>query len=296
MKRIGGKSTNTFVDAVVFMVVVFALLFTNFTIGSEGSRSDAAQMAILRYDSNLNVKEVQRITSMTNDDVCDDCDDDTNGSSGQNKQPNAFIYSIAPNPAHEFDAITFEGYGEDADGTVISYRWESNIDSILDTNPSFVVSDLKPGTHTITFLVQDDDLVWSKPVNKSLEIQENQAPLSPFIAGDKKGTTGEEQEYTFITTDPEDHQVLYFVDWGDGTTDEWVGPYASDSEITLPHTWAEKGTYSIKAKAKDVHGAESDWTTLEIQMPLGHSSYHPFFTFFVNRLIHKFTMFPFMVG
>ncbi len=289
MKRVGGKSTNTFFDAVVFMVVVFALIFTNFTIRSEGSGSDAAQMVILRCDSNLNVKEVQRITAMTNDDVCDDCDDDSD-SSGGNKQPQAFIHSINPNPAHEFDVITFEGYGEDADGTIISYQWESNIDDILGTNPLFVISDLKPGIHTIKFLVQDDDLAWSKPVNRSLEIIANQAPISPIIAGDKKGTTGEEQEYSFITSDPEDHQVLYFVDWGDSTTDEWVGPYASDNDITLTHTWIEKGTYSVKAKAKDIHGAESDWTTLEIQMALSHPYYHPFFTFFVNRIINKFTL------
>lgn len=278
MNRTYGKSTNTFLDAMVLLVVVSALIFTTVTVSSTESTFDDRQMGVLKCDANLNVKEVQRITAMTNDDVCDDCDDDGDPS-GQNKQPTATIYSIQPNPAHEYDEISFEGYGEDADGTVIGYKWESSIDALLNTNPTFAVTTLHPGIHTITFTVQDDKLAWSKPVNRTLEITENQAPIAPIIAGEKKGATGEEQDYSFITTDPEDHHVYYYIDWGDGSVDEWIGPYESDEEVTNAHAWDEKGTYALKAKARDEHGAESEWSLFEVQMPFSRGTTQNFIPF-----------------
>jgi len=45
------------------------------------------------------------------------------------------------------------------------------------------------------------------------------------------------------------------------------GPYASGVEQTFSHIWNEEGDYIIKVKARDEHGAESDWTTLEVTMP-----------------------------
>ena len=79
---------------------------------------------------------------------------------------------------------------------------------------------LHPGVHTITFTVQDDKLAWSQPVNRTLEITENQPPIAPTIAGVKKGTTGEDQDYNFITSDPEGHPIYYYIDWGDGSVEE----------------------------------------------------------------------------
>jgi DNA relaxase NicK len=35
----------------------------------------------------------------------------------------------------------------------------------------------------------------------------------------------------------------------------------------VKHTWNEKGTYNITAKAKDIHDFESDWGKLEVTMP-----------------------------
>jgi hypothetical protein len=69
------------------------------------------------------------------------------------------------------------------------------------------------------------------------------------------------------TTDPDGDDVYYWIDWGDNTNSDWIGSYASGETITMSHTWSKKGTYNIKVKAKDVYGAESDWTTLQVTMP-----------------------------
>ena len=60
--------------------------------------------------------------------------------------------------------------------------------------------------------------------------------------------------YISVPQDPENDQVYYWIDWGDGTTIEWIGPYEPGQTIYLSHVWSEDGIYKIKAKAKDLDG------------------------------------------
>ena len=62
-------------------------------------------------------------------------------------------------------------------------------------------------------------------------------------------------------------EIYYFIDWGDNTSTDWIGPYDSGRNISLNHSWSEEGKYFIKAKSRDEFGVESDWATLEINMP-----------------------------
>lgn len=73
-------------------------------------------------------------------------------------------------------------------------------------------------------------------------------------------------EYTFFVTfvDPDGDNVYYYIDWGDGTYMEWLGPYNSGETISFTHYWNETGNYEIKMKAKDLYGNESDWLVLSI--------------------------------
>jgi len=95
----------------------------------------------------------------------------------------------------------------------------------------------------------------------------NTAPETPTIEGNAQGKTNEIQEYTLQTDDPENDDVLYYVEWGDETNSGWIGPHPNNTPITATHTWANKGSYTIRVKAKDVFGEESDWQTLEVSMP-----------------------------
>jgi hypothetical protein len=57
-------------------------------------------------------------------------------------------------------------------------------------------------------------------------------------------------------------------DWGDGTTSEWLGPFNSGVTMSVNHSWSTKGTYQIRAKAKDTNGAESNWSDpFSVTMP-----------------------------
>ena len=69
--------------------------------------------------------------------------------------------------------------------------------------------------------------------------------------------------YTFTIgpiTDPDGDPSYFFLDWGDGTTSGWLGPYSSGHTSTATHSWSEPSTYSIRLKVKDAYGAESNWS------------------------------------
>lgn len=95
----------------------------------------------------------------------------------------------------------------------------------------------------------------------------NNAPFTPSIHGPLKGKPGTPYTYTVVTDDPENDTVSYLIDWGDGNNSGWLGPYNSGVSAAVSHTYAAKGTYEVKAKAKDVYDAESGWGTLPIRMP-----------------------------
>jgi hypothetical protein len=96
---------------------------------------------------------------------------------------------------------------------------------------------------------------------QSVKSLENHAPNAPDIIGPEELKVGISYLFTFVTTDPDGDNVSYAIDWGDGTVILWTGPYKSGQEIHFAHTWTQKGTVCIKAKAKDLpYEEESTWT------------------------------------
>lgn len=110
----------------------------------------------------------------------------------------------------------------------------------------------------------------------------NKRPNPPTITGQTNGNAGTPYTYTFTSTDPNGDQVSYYVDWGDNTNTGWFGPFASGTPQTKSHTWSTQGTYTIKAKAKDIYGAESDWGTLTVTMPRNRAIISPLLLRFLD--------------
>jgi hypothetical protein len=104
------------------------------------------------------------------------------------------------------------------------------------------------------------------------------------IYGPTEGTYEERYDYIFSTTDPEGHDVQYYIEWGDGSDLKWIGPYNSGEEVTKGHAWLEEGNYTIRIKAKDKYGATcEDWTEIEVNMPKTKINSSPFLTFLENH-------------
>jgi hypothetical protein len=95
----------------------------------------------------------------------------------------------------------------------------------------------------------------------------NHLPNTPTISGKTNGSIRTSYDYTIQTTDFDEDDMKYFIDWGDNNNSGWIGPYRIGQIASVNHSWDSKGTYAIKVKAKDQHGLESDWATLTVTMP-----------------------------
>ena len=92
----------------------------------------------------------------------------------------------------------------------------------------------------------------------------NDPPTEPTITGPSEGKVNTEYDFSFKSTDSDRNPVSFYIEWGDGETTGWTKDYASGEKVEYSHSWSEKGNYTIKAKAKDTFGLESDWTEFDI--------------------------------
>ena len=110
---------------------------------------------------------------------------------------------------------------------------------------------------------------WTSPtaIDAVVDGSGNAQPYAPEISGPTFGKPGTEYDFTFTVSDPESDDVYLYVDWGDGDTEEYSGPYTSGDDVVLSHTFSGQGAYIVKAKAKDSSDAEGPWGSLQINIP-----------------------------
>jgi hypothetical protein len=132
---------------------------------------------------------------------------------------------------------------------------------------------------------------WSEP--HIISIIENQPPAPVTIDGRSWGFGGKRYAFTFVSTDPEGHDLYYKVDWDDGHDTDWVGPYSSGETITLSHAWKNKGDYLIKAWAEDIIGGKSQQSNFKLTILTDKNkekSRSLLFTEIFEHLIGHFTL------
>lgn len=112
---------------------------------------------------------------------------------------------------------------------------------------------------------------------------DNLPPTPPSIVGPPSGKAGNPYTYTFTSTDPDGPLVSYYIDWGDTNITPWTTFQPSGSGYAESHTWIAQGTYIIQAKAKDICGAESAWSSLKVTMPRNRAINTPFLRLLQNN-------------
>jgi outer membrane protein assembly factor BamB len=105
-------------------------------------------------------------------------------------------------------------------------------------------------------------------------------PNVPDINGPTHGEPNTQYDFTFVTTEPNGDDIFFYVKWGDGTDEDWFGPYESGEEATLSHAFPDRDTYYIRAKAKDQFGLESDWARFDFSTPRDRFREIPMFRLF----------------
>ena len=94
-----------------------------------------------------------------------------------NMEPVAVIDSIFPTTVEVGETVMLMGHGED-DGSIKVYKWTSDIDGILGSEPSINITLRTTGTHVITFDVRDDKGRWSAHSQESIiVVPRNDPPI-----------------------------------------------------------------------------------------------------------------------
>jgi hypothetical protein len=105
----------------------------------------------------------------------------------------------------------------------------------------------------------------------TMQVGSSYPPDPPIVNGTTVGKPEKEYEYTATTTDPEEDQILYLFDWGDGTYSDWLGPYNSGESVITSHAWSEVGNYNITVRAKDINDSIGYWSDpypMQIDLPV----------------------------
>jgi hypothetical protein len=175
----------------------------------------------------------------------------------------------------------------DPEGHKIYYKWDWDDGSFSDWlgpyNSGTTIQKgniwSEEGIFEVRVKARDEYLLeseWSDPLIVTIGFY---PPEAPIITGPNSGKPGISYTYTFVSTNPEGNDILeYIIDWGDNTEKEIItGPFASGEQITSSHTWTKQGTFEIKAKVKDIYGAESDWGDFNVNIPRSRFIKNSFF-------------------
>jgi hypothetical protein len=198
---------------------------------------DMIGFAITTYHGN-NIKVYHNAASMWLTDFTDDVSEQYYDYINLNVIPSGFAYS---------DQYYFWEYGYDG---LFYHEYEFN--DYYHT-PQDTIENMN-----ITYATKCSKLVLATLVE--LAQIANYPPEAPSIDGPTSGAVGIEYEYSFYTTDPNEDDVYYYIEWGDGQVEEWIGSYNSGEIATVNHTWTSPDDYEIRAKAKDTNDAESEWS------------------------------------
>ncbi|MBN1860025.1 MAG: PQQ-binding-like beta-propeller repeat protein [Candidatus Thermoplasmatota archaeon] len=125
-------------------------------------------------------------------------------------------------------------------------------------------------------------------------IENNQPPEKPTINGPTEAKKRTSVTYVFQANDTDNTPISYYVDWGDDTNEQTID-YMQGYAVSLKHTWTKKGTYTIKAKAIDSFGLESDWATLTVIMPYEPPQF-PFLHWLLERFPNAFPILRQIMG
>ena len=113
---------------------------------------------------------------------------------------------------------------------------------------------------------------------------QNNPPEKPDVEGPISGKINIAYDYDFTAVDPDGDDVRFLINWDDGSKLEWTGLIPSGIPgYSESHTWITPGTYTIKVKAKDINGAESEWAEHIVTMPRGKEIKNSLFLEFLQN-------------
>jgi hypothetical protein len=180
--------------------------------------------------------------------------------------------------------------------------WSTTTDAVGQYSFSFLAPDMSDDTPTSLpretgsggVLVSCSDGGLSGYRVQTLTTVTDTAPHAPTIQGSTEGKVNTPIPYAFTFFDPENDNLSYYINWGDGQNTSWVGPGSLQGGLVVDHIYTKRGSYTITAKTMDIYGLESSVGTLQVTMPVDVSS--PMFHWFFARFPHAFPLLRHLLG
>jgi hypothetical protein len=121
-------------------------------------------------------------------------------------------------------------------------------------------------------------------------------PTAPDINGPDMGSKNIEYEFTFVSIDPNNDKVRYFINWGDGNT-EWTDFYDSGVVVNANHTWNNEKEFTITSKAQDEFDLVGPETEKKIRIPRSKFAvlFNPLYKI-LERLFYHFPIMQQLLG
>ena len=123
----------------------------------------------------------------------------------------------------------------------------------------------------------------------------DQPPNKPSIFGSVQGVPIIKYQFAFSSVDPENDNISYDIDWGDGNQESY-GPFPSGKTLSLSHAWAKSDTYKVKAQARDIFDYPSGWSEHEIIIPRNKAYNIHILELLFERFPRAFITFRYILG
>jgi hypothetical protein len=117
-----------------------------------------------------------------------------------------------------------------------------------------------------------------------MKLSPGSAPGKPTITAPARIPCGSPAQVTFNAVDPDNDQVIYHIDWGDGNTEE-TGLSTSGQDKTVSHTYectGEEYDLTIKAYAEDSNGLIGPEAQQSVTIPRNKAKIYELFDIFPN--------------
>jgi PKD repeat protein len=162
-------------------------------------------------------------------------------------------FSHEPEGGTIHDTVAFFDESWDEDGSILAWEWDFGDGKTSSRkDPTHRFQD--KGTHRVTLSVEDDDGN-TDTVTNSVTI-ENLPPTGGFTASTTTAMADDEIRFTDASSDPEDHQLRYTWDFGDGSSSDASNPN---------HSYDEAGSYTVVLTVEDDEG-ETDTASATVRV------------------------------
>jgi hypothetical protein len=110
-------------------------------------------------------------------------------------------------------------------------------------------------------MIETDKPIGTGRINANVAI--TGCPGRPYKPdGPQLGVVGENYTFKTSTLDPNDNELYYQFDWGDGNKSSWIGPFSRsiDKNAEATYSWETPGEYFLKVIANDSSNQMSEWS------------------------------------